>query len=338
MAEHHQSNDRVAGNSRYIHYYKVCVVTFLTRFTVNSMTRFFWTTLCCLFCIATLAADQHAGSSYTHVVTPQPTSVVLTISPASATASAPVTLAAQVAGRDQNTAPPPGTVTFQIVDQAQNTQTLLGQLANGATSVSATVLAGTYSVSAMYNGSANFGTSSSSAALSVAADDPPQSGTPDFSFSLAGSTSVAQGSSGSVQTTITGINGFTGNVTLSCSNLPTQMTCVFSPATVTASASAVQSTLTLSTIGSTVTVASTGLIAFGLFLLPVRCGPDRRRQQKLRLLGLFAVIVFNFGLFACGGRLQYTQTDGTSMGTYNVQVTATSGSISHSNTLTVTVN
>ena len=338
MAEHHQSNDSVAGNSRYIHYYTACVVTFLTRFTVNSMTRFFWTMLCCLFCIATLAADQHAGSSYTHVITPQPTSVVLTTSPTSATASAPVTLAAQVVGRDQNTAPPTGTVTFQIVDQAQNTQTLVGQLTNGATSVSATVSAGTYSVSATYNGNGNFGTSSSSAALSVAADDPPQSGTPDFSFSLAGSTSVAQGSSVGVVATITGINGFTGNVTLSCPNLPTQITCAFSPATITASASAVQSTLTLSTIGATVTVASTGLIAFGLFLLPVRCRPDRRRQQTLRLLGLFAVIVFVFGLSACGGRPQYTQANGTPMGTYSVQVTATSGSISHSNTLTVTVN
>jgi hypothetical protein len=80
------------------------------------------------------------------------------------------------------------------------------------------------------------------------------SGTSDFSISgNPTSLSVAQGTSGSVATTITSFNGFNSAVTLSCSGIPAGMTCGFAvnPLTPPANGSA-NTNLTLNVSASTV--------------------------------------------------------------------------------------
>jgi len=302
------------------------------------MNRLFWITVLSLLCLGVSAADQHAVAAYDQVVAQQSTTLALTTLPATATTASPVTFAAHVAGSQQNTAAPSGTVTFQIADAAQNTQVLVGQLTNGDTSVTATLPAARYTVTATYNGSSNFSASSSSETVNVAqavSQAPPAQ---DFAFSLSNATAtVAQGSSVSNMVTVTGVNGFAGQVTLACANLPDQMACAFDPATITANSNGVQSALTVSTAGSTVTVASTGLLVFGFFAVPFPCGRKGWRQHKLRLVALLALMALIGGLAACGGKPRYMQTDGTATGAYRLLVTATSGNISHSNTLTITV-
>jgi hypothetical protein len=85
----------------------------------------------------------------------------------------------------------------------------------------------------------------------------PTAGTPqpDFSIACSPSTvSVTQGSNTNTTCTVTAINGFASSVTLGCTNLPSGVSCAFSPASVTPTAS---STLTLTATGTATTGTST---------------------------------------------------------------------------------
>jgi len=195
-------------------------------------------------------------------------------------------------------------------------------------------LPGTYSIIATYSGSQNFTSNSASTTLTVAPAATP--GAPDFAFSLSTSTSsIAQGSSLLSTATVTGLNGFTGPVSLNCGTLPAQMTCAFSPVTVTVDSKGSQSTLTVATVGTTVQTASLSLILCGLVAIPLRRRLTRRLRKCFPLAGLLtAICVFS----ACGTGTRYVQSNGTPPGTYQIVVTAAAGAISHTNTLTVTVH
>jgi hypothetical protein len=267
------------------------------------------------------------------------TTTTLTASAASVTVGTSVTLTATVAGASGG--PPTGTVTFMEGTTALGTGTLASGVATYATSSLAT---GSNSITAQYGGDANF-TSSTSSAVTVTVSAVP----PSFAFSASPATlSVTAGQSGTSTLTITPAGGFSQQVSFACSGLPAKAACSFSPSTITPGASAVTTTLTLSTTAATTSTVpartgftlAAGMATLLLFLLPAT------RVRHTRWLGLVLVLALGGFLTACGGGSNSssggggggtTTTPGTPAGTSTVTVSATSGSLSQTGTITLMV-
>ncbi|MDP9050502.1 MAG: TIGR03118 family protein [Acidobacteriota bacterium] len=157
---------------------------------------------------------------------------------------------------------------------------------------------------------------------------------------------VGVGASATLTLSVAPSNSFAGAVTLACSGLPTGTTCSFSPASLTVSATApATTTLTLQTSAGTKGYVKTALnspnrgpwsVSLGL-LLPFGSLLALRRSKRfahLRILGVLAVLLASSALFVgCGG----SSTPATPLGTSNVTVTATSGSVVQTTTVAMTV-
>ena len=172
----------------------------------------------------------------------------------------------------------------------------------------------------------------------------------DFAFSASpASLTVTAGSSGMSTLTVTPANGFNQPVTFTCSGLPSQSTCRFSPASVAPSGAAVTSKVTIATTATTTSMNEPSMpgpfsshmtIALaGVFACFFSLGGIRKRRN--RWLSLFVLIAGLAVLAGCGGSSKMTTMQGTTPGTYTVTVTATSGSgtsaLSHSATVSLTV-
>jgi|SRR5580700_87403 uncharacterized protein (TIGR03118 family) len=164
----------------------------------------------------------------------------------------------------------------------------------------------------------------------------------DFSLALsAPSATVAAGSSTSLTISTSAVGGFNGQISLTCS-APAGLTCALSPSTISPGASASSSTLTVSAAstpptggygGMAVLLPGTGL--FGTLLTSRRRRAlARKRFMGMSILGLLLVgFLFAVG---CGGNSSSKQTPVASQAT--VMVTGTSGPISHTIPVSVTVN
>jgi hypothetical protein len=149
---------------------------------------------------------------------------------------------------------------------------------------------------------------------------------------------VAAGGSANFTLTITPANGFASAVTLSCT-APTGVTCTLNPTIVTPGPGAATSTLTATTSPSVqrygrLKVMGTlfaGVGLFGCFL--VGAGKSRRRLYSLLLTGIASTLIAGSLLAStgCGGGTQANR------GTASIVVTATSGALSHSTTINLTV-
>ncbi len=200
------------------------------------------------------------------------TTTTLTSTISSATAVPPgtsATLTATIASSLASTRPT-GTVTFATGS------TVLGTVSLNATGVasltSTTLPTGTYSIVATYSGDSGFaGSASSSVTVSVLAPTYVLSNTP---------TTLAVPTSGSASTTfvVTPISGYTGGVDMSCSGLPANTQCSFTPGTIyftsitNASGGMVTPgpqtiTLTLMTATAPPTTVAGWLLPFGGFVL-----------------------------------------------------------------------
>lgn len=169
---------------------------------------------------------------------------------------------------------------------------------------------------------------------------------PDFSVSPTGvaSQTVAKGGTATYTITVSGVNGFTGAVTFSCSaGVPAGTACAFAPASATPGGS---TTLSIQTVAAgsnqPVTLArSSGWWSLGC-LLPgmLLIGFGRRKRGVVLLSSLFAALLIMPG---CGGGGSSTPTPtrivnpGTAAGTYVVTVNAVSGTITRSTQVTLTV-
>jgi hypothetical protein len=137
-------------------------------------------------------------------------------------------------------------------------------------------------------------------------------------------------------------NTFLSNVSFTCSGLPALSSCTFNPAQV-ASGSG-NSVVALSIATTAPGPPSSAALLLGAFPLAALVGlwrPRRARERRRALSSLILALVL--ALYGCGGGLQgngsisASGSPGTPKGSYNVTITATSGSVSHSTAVNLTV-
>ncbi|MGH9546750.1 MAG: Ig-like domain repeat protein [Terriglobales bacterium] len=197
-------------------------------------------------------------------------------------------------------------------------------------------------ISAQYPGDTNYaGSSSTTAIVNVQADF-------GFAAESPSITIASPGGSGTMMLTVTGQPGYGSTINFSatsCAGLPRESACTFSPASVTGSGS---TTLTISTKAAHSVrleapgwwFTSFGGTLAGVFLLG---GASRRRSESGRRRTVFALIVFALlvTIAGCGGGSgstgSHNQDPGTPAGSSIVTVNATTGIITHSVTVSLTV-
>jgi uncharacterized protein (TIGR03118 family) len=169
-------------------------------------------------------------------------------------------------------------------------------------------------------------------------------GTTNFGFSTSSSVAtVAADASTSLTLAVAPINGFSGPVTFTCSGLPVNSTCAFSSPTltVTPNTSATE-TLTISTGGYKASNEDAPLHHFGsgsytaLAFMPFACILLFAGRRRLRMSPkLMLVLIGAVGAATLAG-CSYTNTT-TPAGTSAITVTATSGAMTHTATVNLTV-
>jgi hypothetical protein len=171
-------------------------------------------------------------------------------------------------------------------------------------------------------------------------------GTPGFSLNLSAmSTTVTPGGATSLMVSAAAVGGFNGQVALTCS-APAGLTCAFNPSTISPGSSASSSTLTIAAAATPpsgggyivpgMMALLPGLGLFGTVLTTRKRKPLTRKSIRwVSLLGLLLVV----SLFAlgCGGSNSNKQTTPAGQ-QVTVMVTGTSGALSQSAAVTVTVN
>lgn len=178
----------------------------------------------------------------------------------------------------------------------------------------------------------------------------------DFSIAPAasGATSatVAAGQTASYSLQVVPVNGFSGNVALTCSGAPDKAVCSVSPN----SASIAGASAALSVTITTTATTSSGVISYppippaglpALFPLAALIGlgtlaATRLTRWKPRLGSAFACIFMIVALANCGGggggSPTTTTIAGTPKGSFTLTVSGTSGGITRTTNLTLTVN
>jgi hypothetical protein len=200
-----------------------------------------------------------------------------------------------------------------------------------------TLASGVHSLTASYAGDDKF-SASTSAAVSI------DIANPDFSLATSPtSASVVAGQSTQFVVTVSPVGGFANDVTLSCSPA-TGITCAFSPATVATAHGAANANLTVTTSSLVAAHAVTlpSVIRFWAFLLAVAgIGLANSRHRQVRNIRVplpsataaAALAVFSLLAVGCGGAAGNPSNHHAA----SIVVTAQSGVISHSTTVSVTV-
>jgi hypothetical protein len=288
----------------------------------------------------TLYASSNSAAVVVTVVTvgTAPTTTVVNASSTNPVLGASVTLTATVA-QQTGTNIPTGTVAFKEGTTALGAAQPLN--ASGVAALTTSALAvGPHSITAVYSGDANFAASTSSAVV-VTVLAPP-----DYGVSTpTGTATVTAGQPATYTITITPSGGFSSAVNFACTGLPSQAACSFNPASVTPNGSAANTTLTISTTArgaaNPATNLGAGLIAGSSFFALVLVFGLTDKKRRLQVLCMTLVVAGLLGaMVACGGGGNPPPpppVTGTPAGTFNVTVSATSGSITHSSVITLVV-
>jgi uncharacterized protein (TIGR03118 family) len=196
-------------------------------------------------------------------------------------------------------------------------------------------------------GQPNFPTGGSATAVFASIVPVAAVGTPGFSLNLSAiSTSVTPGGSTSVTVDAAAVGGFNGQIALACA-APAGLTCTFNPSTISPGSSASSSTLTIAAAATPPTGGGgylvpgmmallPGLGLFGTVLTTRKRKPLTGKSIRwMSLLGLLLLV----SLFAlgCGSSNSNKQTPLAGQ-QVTVMVTGTSGALSQSAAVTVTVN
>ena len=256
----------------------------------------------------------------------------------------PTTLTATVAPGASGT--PTGAVTFKDGSAVLGSATL--NSAGVATYTLSTLTVGSHSLTAAYSGDAiSLASSSSTVAETVNPANFTLNATPL-------SQTITDGQSATYALTLTPQGSIATAVTFSCVGLPALSNCVFSPPSVTPNANTATTTLTITSVGHnalvmpvfprmpgirsiscTLALLAGMLAVWGFFSLRME-GNGIRQMRRAALFACLLLVVVG-SLAACAGHSKPI----TPLGTSQVQVTANSsaasGSVSHSVTLTLTV-
>jgi hypothetical protein len=172
----------------------------------------------------------------------------------------------------------------------------------------------------------------------------------DFTVTVSGSSaqSVASGQNALYTLALTPLAGSSGAFTFACDSLPADAVCTFSPTAETLNPGVTGNvTVQVSTGGATALLDRWSVLPLvcGLVLLPMGWKRGRRRPHEFVLLAALAILLG--GVASCakagggtggGGGGSGSGTNSTPPGTYSIPVTVTSTGISHSATVTLTVD
>jgi hypothetical protein len=265
--------------------------------------------------------------SYLQNIDQSPTTLTLNSSSSVTGLESPLTLSALVSyPRSGQTT---GNVTFTVVNGSAVVATGTAPVnLTGVATWSPSLPSGEFTVFAVYSGDSNL-LGSTSQAISQTVLGPA-----DFSFSVS-PLSVGQGQTAVTPISVTALNGFHGTIAWSCASQST-VDCGFSPSVLNVPLSAAQTTtpasvgnVVLSVTALATTVERAGLLGSFLFSFL----SFRRRRHLI----LPSAVMLTLLLTSCGTGTRYIQRDGTPKGTYSITVTGTSGKLSHTQTVLVTV-
>ncbi|HEY2399937.1 MAG TPA: Ig-like domain repeat protein [Steroidobacteraceae bacterium] len=275
-------------------------------------------------------ASSTSGATALVISTPGvATATALTASATTITTGASVTLTATVSPVAGSVIPT-GTVTFKDGSNTLGTGTL--DATGKTTYTTATLSVGSHSITGAYGGDAG-NLISTSPALTITVNAAPAA---DFTLSLAPVSGTVTGNtaSGAIAVTVTPVNGFHAATTFACSGLPANSTCTFNPTTVTPNGTAAATT-TLTITGNVKAALALAGSFFAFLMIPIGGWRSRRPRRFLFVLIPMLLLLFAIGVSGCGKGTGGGTT--TPKGTYSVTVIATSGTLNHSATYSLTV-
>jgi hypothetical protein len=250
----------------------------------------------------------------------------------------PVTFTATVAGTVGNPPPiPTGTISFLDSGTALYSPVTLNAI-GVAVFTTSSLSAATHSITAVYSGDTNFLPVTSTAVSEVIVLMPGS----DYTLSSDVTTqSVSSGSPVTFSLTVTPAGGYNGTVSFTCSGLPTNAACTFSPTSLspTDEGTALTTSLTVATNNGATTSFNKSpkrnalnLYAClgGLGLLGIVWAGSRKRGRPRKAISrtLTLLTVVMIGLLAgCGGSNNSATGSDVAVGTYtfNVDATGTAG-------------
>jgi len=231
---------------------------------------------------------------------------------------------------------PAGSVT--LMDGTTVLSLLTLNAAGTATYGTSALAIGTHSLTASYAATGNF--AASQAGLSQIVLPPP-----NFSIAPSGSLTLVTQHHGPISIAVIPLNGFSGDVTLSCGTLPPFATCEWgsaelTSASVTVSGGQASTQLIIDTsavlgyeASSRSSGTTAGRIALAGLAFPVFCLLYRRRKRAIRLALCVLTLLSVLNLTGCD--IKYPGS--TPPGTYSIQISGTSGTLQNSAVLTLVV-
>jgi hypothetical protein len=166
-------------------------------------------------------------------------------------------------------------------------------------------------------------------------------GGPNFSLNLsAQSATVAAGGSATLMVSASAVGGFNGEISLTCT-APAGLTCAFNPTTISPGSSAASSTLTVTAAAAPPPVTGYGLIGVGFLPGLGLFGTALARKVKRLSRGVFwtsalgLLLLVSMFTLGCGGS---SNSPKAQMAQVSVMVTGTSGALSHTAPVAVTIN